>query len=66
MQGDGADEGEPVDVAAADFAADEEEDAEEDEEEDGAGEVGVVHYVLVDAAEGVEDCEGLEPCEPMR
>ena len=42
-----------------DFSAEEEEGAEEEEEEDGAGEVGVVHYVLGDGVEGVEDCEGL-------
>jgi hypothetical protein len=38
------------------FAAEEEEGAEEEEEEDGSCEVGVVHYVLVYASEGVEDC----------
>ncbi|PBP19003.1 putative Golgi membrane protein [Diplocarpon rosae] len=37
----------------------EQEGAEEEEEEDGAGEVGVVHDVLVDVGEGVEDGEGL-------
>ena len=31
----------------------------QEEEEDGAGEVGVVHQMLVDAAKGVEDCECL-------
>ena len=31
-----------------DLAGEEEEGAEEEEEEDGAGEVGVVHYVLGD------------------
>ncbi len=59
VQGEGADEGEAVDVAEVDFAAEEEEGAEEEEEEDGAGEVGVVHDVLVDAGEGVKDCKGL-------
>ena len=59
MQGDGADEGEAVDVAEVDFSGGEQEEAEEEEEEDWAGEVGVVHYVLVYAGEGVQDCEGL-------
>ena len=59
VQGEGADEGEAVDVAEVDFAAEEEEGAEEEEEEDWACKVRVVHYVLVDAGEGVEDCEGL-------
>ena len=59
MEGEGADEGEAVYVAEMDFSAEEEEGAEEEEEEDGAGEVGVVHYVLGYGVEGVEDCEGL-------
>jgi len=59
VKGEGADEGEAIDIAEVDFAAEEEEGAEEEEEEDGAGEVGVVHDVLVDAGEGVENCEGL-------
>ncbi len=59
MEGEGADEGEGVDVAEVDFSAEEEEGGEEEAEEEGAGEVGVVHYVLGDGAEGVEDCEGL-------
>lgn len=59
MEGEGAHEGETVDVAEVDFAGEEEEGAEEEEEEDGAGEVGVVHYVLGDGVQGVEDCEGL-------
>jgi hypothetical protein len=59
----GAEEGEPVDVPEVEFAGEEEEGAEEEEEEDGAGEVGVVHYVLVYAREGVEDCEGLLWCQ---
>ena len=42
-----------------DFSTEEQEGAEEEEEEDRAGEVGVVHDVLVDARERVEDCEGL-------
>lgn len=42
-----------------DFAAEEEEGAEEEEEEDGAREVGVVHDVLRDRGQGVEDREGL-------
>ena len=55
VEGEGADERETVYVAEMDFAAEEEEGAEEEEEEDWASEVGVVHYVLVDAGEGVED-----------
>jgi hypothetical protein len=55
----GAEEGEAVDVAEVEFAGEEEEGAEEEEEEDGAGEVRVVHDVLVYSGEGVEDCEGL-------
>ena len=61
MQREGSDEGEPVDVAEVDFAAEEEEGAEEEEEEDGACEVGVVHYVLGYRVQGVEDCERLAP-----
>lgn len=45
-----------------DFAAEEEEGGEEEAEEEGAGKVGVVHYVLGDGAEGVQDCEGLLEC----
>ena len=60
MEGEGADEGEAVDVAEVDFAGEEEEGAEEEEEEDGTGEVGVVHYVLGDGVEGVEDGESLD------
>jgi len=60
VDADAAEEGEAVDVAEVDFAAEEEEGAEEEEEEDGTGEVGVVHDVLVDAREGVEDGEGFE------
>ncbi len=59
MEGEGADEGEAVDVAEVDFAGEEEEGAEEEEEEDGAREVRVVHYVLGDWVEGVQYCEGL-------
>jgi len=59
VEGEGADEGEAVDVAEMDFSAEEEEGGEEEAEEEGAGEVGVVHYVLGDWAEGVEDCECL-------
>ena len=43
-----------------DFAGEEEEGAEEEAKDYGAEEVAVVHYVLIDAGEGVEDCEGLE------
>lgn len=59
MEGEGADEGEAVDVAEMDFSAEEKEGAEEEEEEDGAGEVGVVHYVRGDRGEGREYREGL-------
>lgn len=59
MQGGAAEEGEAVDVAEVDLAGEQEEGAEEEEEEDGAREVRVVHDVLVDAREGVEDREGL-------
>lgn len=59
MEGEGADEGETVDVAEVDFAGEEEEGAEEEEEEDRAGEVGVVHDVLGYGVQGVEYCEGL-------
>ena len=38
------------------FSTEEEEGAEEEKKEDWACEVGVVHYVLVDMREGVEDC----------
>ena len=48
MQGEGADEREPVDVAEVHFAGEEEEGAEEEEEEDRSREVRVVHYVLRD------------------
>ena len=56
MEGERANEGEAVDVAEVDFSAEEEEGAEEEGEEDGTREVGVVHYVLGDGGEGVEDC----------
>lgn len=56
MQRQRADQREPVDVAEMHFAAEEQEGAEEEEEEDRAREVAVVHYVLVDARERVEDC----------
>lgn len=59
MEGDGADGGEAVDVAEVEFSGEEEEGAEEGEEKDGSGEIGVVHYVLVYAGDGIEDCEGL-------
>lgn len=42
----------------------EEEGAEEEKEENGTGEVGVVHYVLVDSCERVEYRQGLSsPCK---
>jgi hypothetical protein len=56
VQDGAAAEGEAVDIAEVEFAAEEEGGAEEEEEEDGAREVGIVHYVLVYAREGVEDC----------
>ena len=56
MQGEGADESEAIDVAEMDFSGEEEEGAEEEKEEDGAEGVGVVHDVLGDGGEGVEDC----------
>ena len=59
VEGDAADGAEAVDVAEVDFSREEEEGAEEEAEDYGAEEVAVVHYVLVDAGEGVEDCEGL-------
>lgn len=59
MEGEGTDEGESVYVSEMHFSAEEEEGAEEEEEEDGAGEVGVVHYVLGNGVEGVKYCEGL-------
>lgn len=61
VEGGAAQESEAVDVAKVYFAAEEEESAEEEEEEDRAGEVGVVHEMLVDRAEGVQDGEGLAP-----
>ena len=59
MKGEGAHEGEAVDVAEVHFSGKEEEGAEEQEEEDGAGEVGVVHDVLGDGVQGIEYCERL-------
>ena len=59
VQGEGADEGEAVDVAEMDFSGKEEEGAEEEEEEDWAREVGVVHYVLRDGVQGVQYRERL-------
>jgi hypothetical protein len=55
MQRDGAQEGEAVDVAEVEAAREGEEDAEGQEVHNGSREVGVVHYVLVDTSEGVED-----------
>lgn len=59
MEGEGADEGEAVYITKMDFSGKEKKGAEEEEEEDGAGEVGVVHYVLGDGMERVEYCERL-------
>lgn len=55
MEGEGAENGDTVDVAVEDFAGEEEEGAVENYVEEGAVEVAVVHEVLVDAGEGVED-----------
>ena len=66
VEGEGADGGEAVDVTEVEFSAEEEEGAEEGEEEDWAGEVGVVHYMLVDVGDGVEDGEGLDGWERGR
>lgn len=62
MEGGAAEEGESVNISEVDFSREEEEGAEEEKEEDRAGEVGVVHNVLVDAGEGVEDGKGLAMC----
>ena len=59
MEGEGADRGETVDVAEVELSTEKEESAEEGKEEDGAGEVRIVHYVLVDVGNRVEDCKGL-------
>ena len=59
VQRDGADGGQAVDVAEVHLAGQEEEGAEEQAEDDGAEQVAVVHDVLVDARERVEDGEGL-------
>jgi hypothetical protein len=59
VEGYRAEEGEAVDVSEVDLAREEENGAEEEEEEEGTGEVGIVHEVLVDVAEGVEDGESL-------
>lgn len=48
VEGEGAHEGEAVDVAEVDLAGEEEEGAEEEEEEDRPREVRVVHDVLRD------------------
>lgn len=59
VQRGAAEEGQAVDVAEVDLAAEEQEGAEEEEEQDGPGEIGVVHDVLVDARQGVQDRERL-------
>ena len=48
-----------VDVAKVELSAEEQEGAEEKDEKYGPGDVRIVHDVLVDAAEGVENCECL-------
>lgn len=53
VEGGRAEEGEAIDVAEVNLAGKEEEEAKKEEEEDGAGEVRVIHEVLVDASEGV-------------
>ena len=59
MEGQGANEGETVDVPEMHFSGKEEKGAEKEEKEDGAREVGVVHYVLGDGLERVEYRERL-------
>ena len=59
MEGKRANGGETIDVAEVELSAEEEEGAEKGEEEDGTGEVGIVHYVLVDVSDRIEDCESL-------
>lgn len=59
VEGDGAEDGDAVDVAVEDFAREEKECAVEEDVKEGAVKVAVVHEVLVDAGEGVEDGECL-------
>ena len=59
MKGEGADEGEAVDVSEVYLSAEEEEGAEEEKEEHGAREVGVVHNVGWDWGEWRKDRESL-------
>ena len=59
VQGNSTHKAEPVYVTEVYFAAEKEKKAKEEEEEDGTEEVGVVHDVLVDTCEGIEDCKGL-------
>ena len=56
---DGAHYGEAVDVAEVDFSGEEEEGAEEEEEEDRPREVRVVHDVLRNGVQRVQDRERL-------
>lgn len=53
MEGDGAEDGDAVDVAVEDLAGEEEVGAVEDYVEESAVEVAVVHEVLVDVRKGV-------------
>lgn len=53
-------EGKAVDVAEMYFSGEEEEEAEQKEEQYRTGEIRVVHEVLIDVAEGVQDGEGLD------
>ena len=59
MEGDSAENGHAIDIAIEHLSGEKEEGAIEDNVENGAVEVTVVHKVLVDLGEGVEDCEGL-------
>lgn len=59
MEGDGAEDGDAIDIAIEDLSGEEEEGSVEDDIEDGAVEVAVVHEVLVDLGKWVEDCERL-------
>ena len=56
VEREGADEREAIDVSEVHFSREEQKGAEEEEEKDRPCEVGVVHYVLIDAGERVEDC----------
>ena len=55
VQGDRAEDGDAVDVAVEDLAGEEEEGPVEQDVQDRAVQVAVVHEVLVDLGEGVQD-----------